>query len=50
MFPNPVSNPGVLGGDQINALGVNTAFALAAAKSAQFFCVANGFWDVILSA
>lgn len=37
-------------GDQINALGANTAFALAAGKTAQFYCVKAGQWHSILSA
>jgi hypothetical protein len=31
-------------GDIINALAVNTAFALAAGKTAWFICVGQGFW------
>ena len=37
-------------GEQINALGANAAFALAAGKSASFFCAANGQWHAVLSA
>lgn len=37
-------------GEQINALGANTAFALAAGKSAIFFQGSNGRWYVNLSA
>jgi hypothetical protein len=51
MFPNTTPALGVVaGGDQINLGGANVAFALASGKAAQFFCAANGFWDVILSA
>ena len=32
-------------GDQINALAVNSAFALASAKSAEFVCITAGIWD-----
>ena len=32
-------------GDQINALSVNSAFALASAKSAEFVCITAGIWD-----
>ena len=32
-------------GDQINALGVNTAFALAATKSVEFISTGSGQWD-----
>lgn len=42
VFPNT--------GDQINALGANTAFAVAAGKSAIFICVGSGQWATILSA
>jgi len=37
-------------GDAINASSANTAFAVANAKSATFFCAVNGFWNAILSA
>ena len=37
-------------GDQINALGANAAFAMAAAKVATFFCATAGQWHSILSA
>jgi hypothetical protein len=37
-------------GDQINALGANTAFALAAGKTAQFSCAVAGQWHAVLSA
>ena len=37
-------------GDAINALSANAAFAVAAGKAAQFFCVVNGTWDAILTA
>lgn len=37
-------------GDAINALGANAAFALAAGKTATFFCTAAGQWHSILSA
>jgi hypothetical protein len=40
--------PGV--GDQINAAGANTAFAIAAGKMAQVSCIAPGIWEVLLSA
>ena len=40
--------PGV--GDAINALSVNTAFAVAAGKCAQFNCMVAGTWDSILTA
>jgi hypothetical protein len=32
-------------GDQINVLGVNTAFALAATKSVDFISTGSGQWD-----
>jgi hypothetical protein len=37
-------------GEQINALGNNTAFALAAGKNATFFATKPGQWHAILSA
>lgn len=37
-------------GEQINALGVNAAFALAAGKTANFYCTAIGQWHCMLSA
>ena len=37
-------------GDQINALGANTAFAVAAGKTAAFTCAVAGQWHAILSA
>jgi hypothetical protein len=37
-------------GDAINALGANAAFALAANKTATFFCTAAGQWHSILTA
>lgn len=37
-------------GEQINALGSNAAFSLAAGKTAIFFCCTAGQWHSILSA
>lgn len=37
-------------GEQIEALGANTAFSLAAGKTATFWCVGAGQWHKILSA
>ena len=37
-------------GESINALGANTAFAVAAGKTATFFCTNAGQWHSILSA
>lgn len=37
-------------GDAINALGANTAFAVAAGKTATFYCITAGQWHSILSA
>lgn len=37
-------------GDQINSLGANAAFAVAAGKSVEFNCVTSGQWHSILSA
>jgi hypothetical protein len=42
VFPNT--------GDAIAAGAANAAFAVAAGKSAYFFCAANGFWGAVLSA
>ena len=37
-------------GEQTNALGANTAFAVAANKTAQFYCVPRRAWHSILTA
>lgn len=37
-------------GGFINALAVNTAYALAATKGVEFVCVVDGTWDTILTA
>lgn len=37
-------------GDQVNALGANTAFALAAGKTCEFVCYTAGQWHTLLSA
>lgn len=37
-------------GDAINALAVNTAFAVAAGKTCQFVCYSAGIWHTLLSA
>lgn len=37
-------------GEFINALAVNTAFALASVKSVEFRCVVTGTWDTLLTA
>lgn len=37
-------------GDQINALGANNAYAMAAGARAEFFCAVAGTWGSILSA
>jgi len=37
-------------GEAINALGANTAFAVAAGKTAEFFCTNSGQWHSVLSA
>jgi|SRR5215831_2141679 len=37
-------------GEQINALGANAAFALAAGKTAIFTCTSSGQWHAVLSA
>jgi hypothetical protein len=37
-------------GDAINALSANTAFAMAANKTAIFFCAVSGTWNSILTA
>jgi hypothetical protein len=42
VFPNT--------GDAINALAVNTAFAVAAGKTAIFSCTVSGQWHAVLSA
>jgi hypothetical protein len=49
VFPNPAIWAGNVqaGGDKINALGVNAAFALAAGKTVQFICYVDGTWDTL---
>lgn len=37
-------------GEQINALGANNAFAVAAGKTASFYCYTAGQWHALLSA
>ena len=37
-------------GEAINALGANTAFAVAAGKSCEFICTNTGQWHTVLSA
>lgn len=37
-------------GEQVNALGANAAFALAAGKTVTFYCTVAGQWHTILSA
>jgi hypothetical protein len=37
-------------GGVINALSANAAFAMAANKTAYFFCVVDGIWNSILTA
>jgi len=37
-------------GDAINALSANTAFAVAANKTAIFICAVNGTWNAVLTA
>jgi hypothetical protein len=37
-------------GEQINALGANGAFAVAAGKTCQFYCTVAGQWHTLLSA
>jgi hypothetical protein len=37
-------------GEQVNALAVNAAYALAAGKTASFTSAVNGQWHAVLSA
>lgn len=37
-------------GDTINALAANAAFSVAGGKTANFYCIAPGYWHVVLSA
>lgn len=50
LFPASQAQGGATGGDQINALGQNAAFAIAAGKQAIAFCSVDGKWHMILSA
>ena len=37
-------------GDAINALAVNTAFAVAANKTVEFYCIGLGVWNSLVTA
>jgi hypothetical protein len=50
VFPSSQAQGGVSGGDSINALAQNAAFAVAAGKVATFYCCTDGIWHSILSA
>jgi hypothetical protein len=43
----PGNGPNFPAGDAINALSVNTAFALGAGKTVRFFCVAPWTWETL---
>ena len=50
VFPCSATQGGVTGGDAINALSQNTAFAIVANKTALFACFVLGTWNTILTA
>lgn len=50
VFPSSATQGGVSGGDAINTLGANTAYALANAKMATFTCFTTGAWFTELTA
>lgn len=50
VFPASATQGGITGGDAINALSANSAFAVAEGKTAQFCCAKTGQWHSILSA
>ena len=50
VFPASATQGGVSGGDAINALSQNSAFAVAAGKIALATCAVDGIWHIILSA
>lgn len=50
VFPAAQAQGGVTGGDAINALAANTAFAVAGGKTVLFMCIVAGTWEALLSA
>jgi hypothetical protein len=50
LFPSSQAQGGASGGDQINALGQNAAFAIAAGKTAIAASSVDGKWHIVLSA
>lgn len=50
VFPASASQGGAAGGDQINSLGQNNAFALPSGAVVEFFCTLTGVWHTLLSA
>ena len=50
VFPCSQAQGGATGGDAINALGQNNAFAVAAGKNGMAFCASDGKWHFVLSA
>lgn len=50
VFPASAAQGGVTGGDAINALAVNTAYAIAGTKVVTFSCSVAGTWNTTLTA
>ena len=50
VYPASATQGGVAGGDSINALAVNAAYALAANKLVEFTCFTTGLWEANLTA
>lgn len=44
VFPSSAAQGGVAGGDNINALAVNTALSCAAQTVTNFYCITTGTW------
>ena len=49
LYPASATQGGVSGGDQINALGQNNAFALPAGAIAEFFATVAGTWHTTIT-
>lgn len=47
VFPSSAAQGGAAGGDSINALSANSAYAQAAAKVVEFTCFTAGVWNTL---
>lgn len=50
VYPASATQGGVTGGDSINALSQNTAYAIAGTKVVSFSCAVAGIWNTTLTA